>query len=470
MRLILALHRSLAIVVGLLLTVWCLTGVVMVYAPYPRLTLEERRAGLVPLDLSNCCRVGGVGLADQAKVTHFSVTMSAGTPVLRLTTDPGGPQAFDLTKGQALGPAGPQRAAAVAAEFLGRRGVHRAAQAPELVDRDIWTANLEGGPFWRVSFDGGAQVHVRQSTGEVVQESTRTERFWSRVGAIPHWQSLTALRRHQGLWTATVVIVAAVGVFLIVGGAAAAASRLRRREPSADALVDSWLGLAGLLFGVVALSFAISGLMMLKPPIPASAPAVDGAALLAGPPPTWDRVRPLLAAAPKLGMPPPAVEISGAPFAGGAFMSVRSPGQSMRYDARGELFGPDIMQLSALLSDRRGPGLASLISLTREDGYYFGRHRAIRLPVWRAVLRDPGRTRLYIDQTTGTLLHQVDKDDRVRRWWVQGPHRIDFNLGLRRRPFWDVIVLLLVAGVATVGGLGAWRSLKAMAAAKDQAR
>jgi hypothetical protein len=460
MRLILALHRSLALVVGVLLTVWCLTGVVMMYAPYPKLTQEERRAGLVPLELSRCCRVDALNIAGQAKVTRFSLTMSAATPVLRLTTDLGGVQAFDLTNGQALGPAGAKHAAAIAAEFLGRRGARRAAHPPLLVDQDEWTANLEGGPFWRVSFDGGAQVYVRQSTGEVVQESTRAERLWNRVGAIPHWQSLIALRRSESLRMGAVVITAAVGVFLIGGGAGAAFLRLRRREPSADAVVDGWLGAAGLVFGVAALSFAISGLMMLKPPS-APASAVDGARLLAGSPPTWDRVAPMLAAAPKLGLPPLAVEISSAPFAGGAFMSVRSPGQSMRYDARGELFGPDIMQLSALLSDKRGPGLSSLISLTREDGYYFGRHTAIRLPVWRAVLRDSDRTRLYIDQTTGTVLRQVRGDDRIRRWWVEGPHLIDFAVGLRRRPFWDVIVLLLVAGVAIVGALGAWRGLKA---------
>ncbi len=461
MRPILALHRYLALFVGLLLTVWCLTGVVMMYAPYPRLTQNERRAGLVPLDLSRCCSVQGLGIADQAKVTRFSLTMSAGAPVLRLTTDLGGAQAFDLSNGQALGPAGAEHAAAVAAEFLGRRGIHRAPQTPQLVDGDEWTANLEGGPFWRVAFEGGAQVHVRQSTGEIVQESARAERFWNRVGAIPHWQSLVALRQHQGLWTATVVTTAAVGLFLIGGGALAAVQRLRRREPSADAFGEGWLDVAGVVFGVVALSFALSGLMMLKPPSALGAAPVDGAALLAGPPPTWDRVAPMLAAAPKLGLPPPAVELSSAPFAGGAFMSVRSPGQSMRYDARGELFGPDIMQLSALLSDKRGPGLSSLISLSREDGYYYGRHTAIRLPVWRAVLRDRERTRLYIDQTTGTVLRQVGGDDRMRRWWVQGPHQNDLTLGLRRRPFWDVIVLLLLAGVAIVGGAGAWRSLKA---------
>lgn len=461
MRPILALHRYLTLAVGLLLTVWCLTGVVMMYAPYPKLTQEERRAGLAPLDLSACCQVAGLGIADQAKVTGFSLTMSAATPVLRLTTDLGGAQAFDLTNGQALGPASPEHAAAIATEFLGRRGVQRAAQTPELVDRDAWTADLQNGPFWRVSFDGGAQVYVREATGEIVQESTRAERLWNRVGAIPHWQSLAALRQSPGLWTATVLLVAAGGIFLIGGAAGAAFARLRRQEPSPDAVLDGWLRLAGLVFGVAAFGFAISGLMMLKPTPAPAASAVDGAGLLAGPPPTWDRVRPMLAAAPKLGVPPPAVEISSAPFAGAAFMSVRSPGQSMRYDALGELFGPDIMQLSGVLSDPRGPGLASLISLSREDGYYFGRHSAIRLPVWRAVLRDPGRTRLYIDQTTGTLLRQVDGDARAHRWWVQGPHRIDFALGLRRRPFWDAIMLLLLAGVAITGAGVAWRSLKA---------
>lgn len=462
MRLILALHRSLAIAVGLLLTVWCLTGAVMIYAPYPKLTLEERRAGLTPLDLTRCCRVQALPIADEARVKAFSVTMSAGVPVLRIVTDPGGAQAFDLTSGQALGPADAERASAIASEFLGRRGAARAAHTPVRVERDVWTANLDGGPFWRVAFDGGAQVYVRQSTGEVVQESTRAERLWSRLGAIPHWQSLIALRRHEGLWRAAVALTAAVGLFLIADGGVAIVRRLRRMAPSADRLVDAVMNIVGLMLGMVALSFAISGLTMLKPAQPQPpAPAVDGAALLSGPSPSWSSVRRLLAAAPKVGIAPAASELSSAPFAGGAFLSARSPGQTLRYDTRGELFGPDIMQLSAVLSGPRGPRLASLISMSREDGYYFGRHSPIRLPVYRAVLRDPERTRLYIDPATGALLRQVGAADRIHRWRVQGPHRIDFAFGLRRRPFWDVIVLLLLAGMAIVGALSAWRSLKA---------
>jgi hypothetical protein len=313
MRPILVLYRYLTLAVGLLLTVWCLSGVVMMYAPYPRLTPEERRSGLSPLDLTRCCQVEDLGIADQAKVTRFSLTMAAGTPVLRLTTDLGGVQAFDLSSGQALGPSGSEHAAAVAAEFLSRRGATRPAQAPDLIDGDVWTANLDGGPFWRVPFDGGAQVYVRQSTGEVVQETTRAERFWNRLGAVPHWQSLVALRRNPGLWAASVAVVAAVGVLLIGGGLRAVILRLRRRPASADAIIDVGVGVAGLAFGGVALSFALSGLMMLKPPRVPAVPPMDGAALLAGPPTTWDRVAPMLAAAPNLGMPPPAVEISAAP-------------------------------------------------------------------------------------------------------------------------------------------------------------
>lgn len=457
MRLILALHRYLAIAVGLLLTVWCLTGVVMMYAPYPQLTPEERRAGLAPLDLSRCCRVESLGIAAEARVERFSLTMSAGAPVLRLNTDQGGAQVFNLANGQAMGPARAGQAATVAAEFLSRRGQMRAAGTPVLIDSDVWTARLEGGPFWRVPFAGGALVHVRQSTGEVVQESTRAERLWNRVGAIPHWLSLIALRQNAGLWVATIAITALVGVFLIGGGVGGALLRLRREGSAPEPVFEYVRCLAGLAFGLLALIWAVSGLMTLRPAPASTTPAIDGARLLAGTPPTWDRVRPMLAAAPRLGIPPWVAELSEAPFSGAAFMAARSPGQSKRFDARGELFGPDLMQLSALLSDRRGPGLASLIQLSREDSYYFGRHTPIRLPVWRAVMRDPQATRLYIDQTTGVLLRQVGPDERARRWWVQGPHRMDFVLGLRRRPFWDVIMLLMLAGVAITG---AWRALK----------
>ena len=465
MRLILSLHRYLSVLAGVLMTVWCLTGAVMIYVAYPRVTAAERLQGLTPLDLSRCCKVDGLGIADAEPVRRFTLTMAAGTPVLRLTTL-AGDQQFDLAVGRRLGPADAQRAAAVAAEFAGRRGVAGAARAPELIERDQWTVAMTGGPFWRVAFDGGAVVYVRQATGEVVQETRRAERALNWIGAIPHWLYPTLLRQHEAAWRHTVAAAALLAAFLTVTGICVAVARQRRRsdEGAAVSRLEQWHHNLGLMFGLIALVWLGSGLSWAKlGALPAAPPTVDGRALLAGQPMTWGQVRALVAAAPKLGLPVAAVEIAAAPFGGRAYMSARSPGQHLRYDARGEIFGPDLMQIGAVLSAKDGPGLASLIQLNHEDGYYFGIRQPVRLPVWRAVLRDPDRTRLYIDQASGQLLRQVNASDRAYRWWHQGLHRLDFNTGLRRRPLWDVVLLMLLAGVTALSALGAWIGLRQIA-------
>ena len=45
-RAIVFVHRYVGIAIGLLMAVWCLSGVVMMYVPYPRLTEEKRVAAL----------------------------------------------------------------------------------------------------------------------------------------------------------------------------------------------------------------------------------------------------------------------------------------------------------------------------------------------------------------------------------------------------------------------------------------
>ena len=52
MRLILIIHRYLAVAVGLLMTLWCLSGFVMMYQSFPELSNEQRLNGLEPLELS----------------------------------------------------------------------------------------------------------------------------------------------------------------------------------------------------------------------------------------------------------------------------------------------------------------------------------------------------------------------------------------------------------------------------------
>jgi hypothetical protein len=70
------------------------------------------------------------------------------------------------------------------------------------------------------------------------------------------------------------------------------------------------------------------------------------------------------------------------------------------------------------------------------------------------ILRDEGKTRYYLDPTTGSLLQRVDLNSRWYRWLFGGLHRIDFMAWMRTRPLWDVIVLIMLLGGFALSATG----------------
>src|SRR5690349_2765806 len=105
MKVILLLHRYLAVGVGILMVLWCLSGFVMMYQSMPELSTEQRLNGLAPLDLSQCCDLSALPLQDADPAPNFRIEMLLGDPVLR----PGGGgrlaqalQATNLRTGQPI--------------------------------------------------------------------------------------------------------------------------------------------------------------------------------------------------------------------------------------------------------------------------------------------------------------------------------------------------------------------------------
>ena len=54
-------------------------------------------------------------------------------------------------------------------------------------------------------------------------------------------------------------------------------------------------------------------------------------------------------------------------------------------------------------------------------------------------------------------MRAVDNAGRQSRWLRKGLHDFDFGF-LRARPLWDIVVILLLAGVTAVCITGAWMS------------
>jgi hypothetical protein len=281
------------------------------------------------------------------------------------------------------------------------------------------------------------------------------------LGAIPHWLYPTALRSPAVLWSRVVIWASVLGTFLVLLGLVIGVSRLRRADGSTGSPFRGWWywhHMAGLVFGLLTLTWVFSGLATMNPWgwLEGSDAAARLPAQVAGTPPTTT-LRQFLGEAPTRLARMDFVQLRALPLGGELFVvAYRADGSSLRLDA---MAIPAPLDATTLRRALGGVGqLESLELLRSEDDYYYGHHQQVALPVWRAILADDGHTRLYVSEHTGEM-RVVDSDARWMRWLEGGLHGMDFP-GLRRRPLWDLATVLLLAGVTAVCITGGWMAIQ----------
>ena len=475
MRVLLLAHRTLGIAVGALMVSWCLSGVVMVFVPFPRLSEEKRLQGLSPIAWEGCCRFES-GPQGGDLGAGFTIEMLAQRPVLRARARDGSPVLFDLLTGAAIAHVSPREAAEVAQAFASRsREAARPADpgaAPRLlalVESDQWTVGGVSGaerPVYRFALGdrAGTEVYVSSRSGRAVQATTAGQRFWSWLGSIPHWLYFARLRAHVALWTAVVVYASLAGCFLTAIGIVIGIQQLRPARPgrrwSPYRGFAWWHHVAGLFFGIFTLTWVASGLLSMNPwGLLDSDDAQPERARLAGAPPPTSRVQAGIHAVKAQQRLASAVSVAFAPSGGRPYFVVAAAdGQRRRLDETGRpapLDALDLSRIAAELDPRAGP--AAPEELREDDAYFFsGRHEPTRLPVLRVVAGGADGARYYLDPVSGNIETKVDRNGRRYRWLHGGLHRLDFASSLRRGPLGYVLLLSLMAGVLVVCVTGAY--------------
>ncbi len=475
MRPLLLAHRYLGIALGVLMLMWCLSGVVMMYVTYPELSRAARLRGLEPIDWSGCCIVRDDALGDAERIARFQVEMLAGVPVLRLASPAGERRLIDLTTGTVLGTVSVTQAESVAADYAQAGGHWDPPRLEGSIDYDEWTVSGEldsDRPLFHFLIDDDAEteVYVSSATGRVVQVTTARERFWNWLGAVPHWLYFAELRRDVSLWSKVVIYTSLAGSLLAVLGIYIGVLQFVRGPPgrwSAHRGIMLWHHVPGLLFGVFALTWVSSGLLSMNPwGLLESASAQPERRALAGPLPSGRQVKEslqaLAAAAPTTGI----VSVDSAPLLGQLFLvATDGDGTTRRLDARG-LAAP--ISRSDIAAEARALGRGTLLTgpqlLGRGDDYYFSHHEdTVRLPVYRVITQDAQETRYYLDPASGALLAKIDRNGRGYRWLHDALHRIDFAAAVRARPAWDVLMLALMSGVTLLCTTGAYIGLRRLA-------
>lgn len=460
-------HRWLGILTGLLFAAWFLSGAVMMYVGFPRLSEIERRAALPPLVLPTRL-LGPDAALTAARLAappgRIDLGMLGDAPVYRVLFLDGARTTISATDGRAIERIEP-------ALLLGVAKHHPAAHAVEdlgSVTRDQWTVHQRYDPqrpFRLVALGdpAGTRLYLSERTGEIALDTDATERFWNWLGAVPHWIYLTPLRAEPALWRDVVLWVSGIAIAVAVSGYLLGLSRLRIRPRYATGRttpyrgVAAWHHLGGLLGGTALLTFIVSGWLSMNPNRFFSPTMPDAAALarFAGAEAAPFRFDPAEAAR----ACPDLKEIrfsrvGGVPVAR-ALCGQAPPRPCCGTDA------PDPERMARALADLlQGEGAPRIERIETEDAYWYGDRETRPLPVLRAVFADPAATWIHVDPGTGEILGRMDRSNRVSRWLFEGLHTLDF--ARLPRPVWDAVMLFwLAAGflVAVTGIVIGWRRL-----------
>jgi uncharacterized iron-regulated membrane protein len=457
MKALIVIHRYVGVVLGVIMTMWCVSGFVMMYQGFPETSQEERLAGLAALAVPDV--IANLPIEEDAAAGGLRIEMLNGDPVLRL----GREAAYNLSSGAPVGALDEAGARGVARAFATGNGINGEIARLERIENDQWAVSgARQRPLYRAEFNdaGNTLVYVNGSSGEVVQDANSGERIIAWFGAIPHWLYPALLRTNQPLWFGTVVWLSAIGCFLVVTGMVIGFIRLRGKSgkwwPYRNRPMWMWHHVFGTFAGVLMLTWTFSGLLTMAPwGLFESEPALERREIASSM--TWSEAQPVIAAAASDTEIANIVSLRGAPFMGQPYLIARMrDGSQVRIGANGR--APLVQaELAAGLQARGGVVAAGKLDmLTAEDDYYYGHKREVAFPVYRLVLNDADQTHVYFNATTGDA-RVVDATAKRYRWLENGLHSLDFSF-LRARPLWDIVTLILMLAVTVACATGAWMS------------
>lgn len=501
-------HRWTGIVVCLFMALWFVSGVVMMYVGYPKLTPQERLDHLPDLAIAGTCCISpqqalraareamppappaGTGPAGRARggdgPPELRLAMIGATPYWLVGDGRNRQVSVDALSGKLLDRVDTDHALRVARSFA----PESSPGLMEIVRQDIFTVSRgldPHRPLFRIALNDseGTELYVSSSSGEVIRDSTRLERGWNYLGSILHFfyplkgEFFDAWRSDIIIYTSLIgTVLALLGVWVGVlrwrfGGRFASGSR----SPYRNAWMR-WHHISGLIFGVVTLTWVLSGMLSLNPwrVFESASPklnqrafaglGLEGARFALAPAEALDRA----------GFPVREIGIrlfDGRPYyllrgGGGRTALIAADDRDAANRPVAMIPEPALLAAAAkLMPDHR---IVRSTLLRSYDNYYYARqphnltgHIERRLPVLRVEFDDPGHSWVHLDPHTASVFNRLDDTGRVRRWLFNFLHSFDLRGFIDSRPLWDATLILLSIGgfvLCFSGVVIGWRRLR----------
>jgi PepSY-associated TM region len=473
-RVLIFIHRWMGVCFCLLFLTWFASAIVMMYWQYPQVSAADRVSRAPALDPSRIRfspQQAYAPLGTDGAPAAAQLLMYDGRPAYRFRFGLDDLAIVYADDGQMQEDFPPDLTLRVASAWTGQPAA--SAKEQDITEEDQWTVSEEFAdlrPLRKYSWPDGEQVYVSTVTGEVVQYTTRGSRLAAWAGAIPHWLYFTPLRKRGQQWSRVVIWASGIATLaallgITIGLWMYSPSRTYRRagEPASFPYHGQkrWHAILGLLFGLFACTWAFSGMLSMDPFPKLQEGSGDrlgariAAALRQTPPLEIFETKPpqkvLAEAGAIFGSAVKELELTscaGEP----AYLAVLGAGHTRVIPLLGrpaDEFGRDRI-IAAVEKAARPFGLTQVRLVTEYESYYLDRTNELPLPAIFVQLNDAPRSSYYIDPKTARIVQSYNSHSRWNRWLYHGLHSLNLPWLYKFRPAWDVAVILLLLGGASL--------------------
>lgn len=447
---------------SILFCVWFLSGMVLIFVGFPHYSQSEAYGSLRVLDSAT---VSAVSFPSGLPKGEMVLEMQDGKAVYRVGKLARTAKTFDaitLKKEKK-----PTRADCIAAaRLLILADTIKVKQIKELDIWLPWEQYQSSLPIYKVYFNDRAKsvVYVSAKSGTIVQLTTRSERFFAAIGAIPHYIIFKYLSIRQPFWNSVLVALLVMGAVVCLSGVVVGIVRMRRGargfvSPYRNGWIK-WHHLTGFYLGIFALTFCLSAYISVAGVPGWIAKGDEGndyqkewnrpKIRMEQYQPTFPMLQQLLmqrsdvkrvAFASSLGKPCYQLYTHNA-LAPEVYMidgSMLVP-----------LKGYNTNEILNYANKVTGDMPVSIELLQRFDSYYQLTKMGSRpLPVLRIVLHDSNSSWLYVSTKSGELVTVFDKSRRAERWLYRALHTFNIQW-LKEHELLRKMLLLLVCAAGTV--------------------
>lgn len=474
-KLLMTLHRVLGTVLSLFFALWFLSGFVMIYHSFPRITEVERTRALPTIE-----RPADTALDSLVQTLERYGALRGAS--LRVGEDGSWIVDYRAVEGERgylherLGRI--ERLAGAEREGYARRfATEPIARIDTLTDLDQWIPferMMSEMPIYRYSYadDEDTKLYISGISAEGVQLTTHSTRFWAWLGAIPHWLYLCELRRHAGVWQSVVVWVSGIGTLMALCGLLVGLRVWWRGRKSRGLSPYSkrsyrWHHVLGYIFGVFVCGFVFSGMMSMVE-VPRWLVSVENENISRA-----IRSNPIC-------MPPSDFPLR----CGDVLEAYRGKVKRLHWSSFGQvpLYALDLvdgerlvlradgsevepLELSRMEVESRIQSLyqepvpLSIELLQEQDNYYLGKDQAPALPVYRVVADDPDGSCYYINPKTGDSRY-LNRNARVRKWLYQALHSFSIKWLVERPVLWNLLMWMVLTAGTIISLTGVWLSVR----------